>query len=432
MKTPYPYQKEAVQKIANAPGYILADACGLGKTLTAIEAAKQARMDNPKWRALVICPPHLVPQWLDEITEQDPLTSRMPADARPYRYSEILGWVVTTYYELQRDYFLTALCEVLWDFVVIDEAHRIKNKRTGFAKNVKKIPTARALALTATPLDERTEDIWSLLNFVNPDEFPAYYGFVARWLETEDDYWRGKVIVGPKDPKKFSALLANYMIRRAKEDVLPDLPPRIDVPVRVPMDIKQAEAYDEIKNSEDILVKVQDQELVIPNTLALITKLQQIATWPPLVGVQLPSAKITWLTGFIRDHDEPIVVFSRFRDVALCLARRMIGDYIVGGERSPDFDEKKFMRLFGTIDAMGEGLNLQRADIAIFLDGHWSTLRMTHALDRIHRMDIKVPKTIYMLHSCREDRMVYEAVKRKWNEADLVYKYLGGRYDTIE
>ena len=80
--------------------------------------------------------------------------------------------------------------------------------------------------------------------------------------------------------------------------------------------------------------------------------------------------------------------------------------------------------MVGTIDAMGEGLNLQWAKNAVFIDSHWSTIKMTQAVDRIHRIDIKESKNIYLLWSTPEDKLVLDALDRKWSEAELVYHFL--------
>jgi SNF2 family DNA or RNA helicase len=188
---------------------------------------------------------------------------------------------------------------------------------------------------------------------------------------------------------------------------------------------EQTLLYDQIKKSDDIIVDVEDQTLLIQNVLTLITRLQQISTDPSLLGFGAGSGKLLWLEEFFDDHpNEHVVVFTRFRDVALSLARKYRAPHIVGGSTSESFSEDTFQRLFGTIDAMGEGLNLQRATTAIFLDAHWSTTKMTQAYDRIHRLGISSPRNVYLLNSCREDIIVYKAISKKWSVHDLVYQYL--------
>jgi SNF2 family DNA or RNA helicase len=116
----------------------------------------------------------------------------------------------------------------------------------------------------------------------------------------------------------------------------------------------------------------------------------------------------------------------------MSLAELYDGDLIVGGDRRIDrFEAGTTRLLFGTIDAMGEGLNLQQARIAIFLDSHWSATKMTQAIDRIHRITADEAKVIYLLHSCREDKMVLDALDHKWTEEELVYHYLNDSGESV-
>lgn len=203
---------------------------------------------------------------------------------------------------------------------------------------------------------------------------------------------------------------------------MPELPEKILVETHVAMDERQLAVYQTIKRQRDIEVTVQNQRLLIQNVLTLITRLQQVSVWPPLLGLAGPSGKVSWLDEFLEDHEgEPTIIFTRFRALAIHLATKLKCGLIIGGERRPVGESG---RLVGTIDAMGEGLNLQWAKHAVFLDSHWSTIRMTQAIDRIHRIDIKEPKNIYLLWSSREDRLVLDALDHKWTESELVFHYL--------
>lgn len=419
------YQQKAVEFSLSRKGAIVADACGLGKTVVAIEVAKQSR-SVAKWRCLVVSPKSLVEQWKSEIQIQDPDIPITIAQRLPYDFSRLTGYVLLAYPDLKHDLTRQRLQQVLWHYMIIDEAHRIKNRQTGRFKHVKKINRLRALALTATPMESGPKDLWTLLHFASPHNFRGFWAFVTDWLDKKRSYWGGvDISTEPRDPKAFGAFISDYMIQRTKAEVAPELPERIDVTQHVTMTEKQESAYNAFKESDDIIVEHDDQEFIVKNVLALITKLQQISTYPRMLDVRAKSGKVEWLREFIEDHpDEHIVVFSRFRQVVLDLADFFDGDYIVGGDMSLGLDTTKFHRLFGTIGAMGEGLNLQRASTAIFLDGHWSSIKMSHAIDRIHRMNITEPKVVYQLQACYEDRMVYTAVQKKWSDVELVRRYM--------
>jgi len=431
--TPYDFQQDAIDLISQKQGYILADECGLGKTLVSIEVAKHTRKSK-NWRALVICPPTLVPQWVAATAHQDPYESVLTVNYTPYRFNDMNGWFVAHYFELHKAIILEQLCKTVWDIVIIDEAHRIKNRKTKMAKTTKAVPRVRSLLLTGTPMEHGPKDLWSLLHYADPDYFPAYWAYVTKYLIKEENWMGFWEITGPQDPEEFGKLVSPYMMRRTKEEVAPELPKRIYVLTPLQMVPAQRKVYEAVKDSDDIIVQAtEDVELIIPNVLALLVRLQQIATDPSLLGIKAPSIKELWLEDFLKDHpDEPVVVFTKFRKTALRLARKHKADYIVGGERSHGFHEERFLRLFGTIDAMGEGLNLQHASICIFLDAHWSATKTTQAIDRVHRIGITKPPVIYKLTTCREDRMTWKAVEEKWTEHEFVYAYLHGETNANE
>ena len=424
MKTPYPFQWQAIEAISQAPGFILADECGLGKTLTAIEACKK-RDRSHRGRILIIAPPALLPQWRLEIESQDPGIPITAVNRTPVNFAALRGYFLMSIYDLSSELVRGALYPTVFDVVVVDEAHRIKNRKTKTANWVKKIIAARRLCLTGTPMEKNPADLWSLLNFVAPDDFPAYWNFVMRHLDVTEGYFERYVVGGPKDPAAFGKLLQPYMLRRTKTEVAPQLPEKIIIEQEVAMTPEQQKLYDTVRRQKDIIVTLDNgAQLQITNALALLTKLQQISAWPPLIEEARvkSSGKMDWLESFREDHaDEPMVVFTRFRAVAEHIHSIYGGDIVIGGQReiseNPTF-------CVGTIDAMGEGLNFQWAKHAIFMDSHWSTIKMTQAIDRIHRINITEPKNIYFLWSTHEDQLVLDAFNNKMSEAELVYYFL--------
>lgn len=411
----------AIAKALATSGFIIGDDTGYGKTVMGIEVAKRSR--THPWRGLVVSPKKIRYQWESVIHDQDPGIRTLINDTVPYDYEPMVGWVIIGYHELLNSTVLKALTSVLWDIVIADEAHRIKNRKAKMTAAVKLLPRARSLAMTGSPIEKSPADLWSLLNFVHPDDFPTFWAYIRRWVITEQDYFEHWHFGGPKDPEEFGLMLSDYLIRRPL-----DLPyERVDVDTFVDMTPGQATLIDTIRKEKDVLIKIEDKELLIPNALALITRLQQIATDPGLLGFKATSGKFDWLKEFLDDHPgEPVIVFTRFRDVALWWGGRLDADIIVGNQG----DGQRFIRgekdvLIGTIDAMGEGIDgLQRARYAVFLDAHWSTIKTGQAFGRIYRTGIHETKVIYLLHSTREDKLVYDALEKKWSEAELVYYFL--------
>jgi SNF2 family DNA or RNA helicase len=428
MKQPLPFQLSAVELALRDSGFLIADACGLGKTITAIEIAKAARLRNSPlehWRCLVTVPSTLRAQWKEVIEDQDPVMPVLISDYIPYDYAQIDGYVISGYPEFQGGHGYK-FCDTLWDVHIIDEAHRIKNHKSVSSAAIKKVPSMRRYALTGTPWERTQGDIWSILNFTRPDEFPSFWSFAKEWLTKEDNYFDQFKYGGPIDPAEFGEMLTHYMIRRAKEDVRSNMPELLMVEVPVEMTERQAKAYKQLAEANDIVVEVENKEMLVKNILARITKSQQLSTDPGLLGLKSGSGKYAWLEEFMADHPEPLLIFSRFRAVAEGLARKFGSDLIIGGEEKggKDFATGKTDICCCTIESV-EGVDgLQRAVNAVFLDAHWSTIRMTQAIDRIHRMNIDAPKNIYLLHSCKEDKMVLDAINNKWSESDLIYFYM--------
>ena len=179
---------------------------------------------------------------------------------------------------------------------------------------------------------------------------------------------------------------------------------------------------------------VEQPELFIKNTLARIIRLQQVTNDPRLLGIEVPSAKYEWLEDWLRDNpNTPAVVLSQFRDTAIRLAKQFSGACVVGGSdlgAAADFINGGTRLLVGTIAAAGESLNLQRADVLIFVEQVWSATKMQQAVDRVHRINITSPKLIINLqcdHSI--DLLVSLALKHKLTDAQVVYELLHNQGD---
>lgn len=409
---------------------LLADSCGLGKTLSAVCATLRMRSPtSPNWRVLVVCPLRIRDQWVEEIFDQDPFTpvtileSGLPLNFQAHQPVPV-GWFIIHYEIVTR--MLKELNRYVWDVVIADEAHRLKNRQTGWTRSIKRITAARKLALTGTPMERTPADLWSIGNWLYPKVFTSYWKFYYHYVDLIVDSVTGmEKPKGIKNEEQLAALLARFVLRRTKEEVVPELPPRIVTKVPIQMDARQAALYTKVENAGDIVVEIEGRKdpLVIANTLTQIVRLQQISSLPALLGSPESSAKIEWVLDWLKDNpDIPVVIFSKFRGVISHLSG-LLGEphqIIVGGvQAQPPRDGRITL---GTIAAMGEGLNLQWASVAIFVDEEWSTIKMTQAYDRIHRMGISEPKQIYLLYSKGTvDWDVLYALDHKWSDQELVY-----------
>lgn len=429
-REPFPYQQEAIEHCI-LRNTLLADKTGLGKTIVCIEAAQHLSTRAGGGRGIIVCRKGHKDYWRQEIIKQYP-NARVfvPKDAEDLVGTHTINnvWVII-HYELVVKLWAVVAAQK-WLVGIIDEAHNIKNYKAKRTEAIKKALAycVRKIAATATPWDRNPAELWSLLNWLYPSHWSSYWRFSDEHVEFSIDFLGYKHCQGVKDEKRLAEAIAPITIARTKQEVAPQLPPRIDTVMRVDMLPEQAKLYATMNESKDLLVTLQDQEILITNTLSQIVKLQQLATDPRLLGMSEASGKLQWLADWFEDNPhEPTVVFTTFRFTAHALAELHNGDICTGGIAAPAkaFLEGRKHRLFGTLSAMKEGYNLQRASTAIFLDSSWSSIVMEQAADRIHRIDIIDPKQCIFLVSSEVDIDVHKAFTEKWTQKQLVYKYLG-------
>ena len=432
MKEPYPFQLENIK--AGVDRHILiADDCGLGKTLSAIEIGKAIRRRGSAllgitWRALVVCPKGVRLQWMKELAEQDPASEARIVEIHEEITGESSGWHVIHYEALMA----RPPADLLWDYIVVDEAHRIRNRKAIRTKAIKLLSSMRRVALTGTPMDKDPSELWSIWQWLYPSEFTSYWRFRQTYCLMGENYLGFQQVLGPRNVDQLAKQLKGRFMKHTKEMVVKDLPPKIFIDVPIQMEGEQLQMYEAIRKSKDIEVTTPQGDLVIPSALAKITRLQQAASAGITLGDEfdVPSCKVDWTLEFIDDHPElSVVVFTRFVATAQRILDRLTE---VGVQACGFFGSKKsfpieFLNgevriLVATIAKAGEGLDLKRTNAAIFVDQEWSTIKMQQAYDRIHRLGIDMPKNLYMLKCSPVDYLISEKIERKWDDAQFVYE----------
>ncbi len=428
MLRPYPFQDTAIDM--GVKGHLLcADACGLGKTLVGIEVAHHIQEYHPH-PIIVVCKKSTKLQWEYAIQEQVPNANIKRLDTiddfkHPYdNPSHSLDWWIIHFAALRKLTKKHPLARTYFSTVIVDEAHRIKNKRAQQTMGVKKLLGYRRLALTATEMESSPADMWSLLNFLRPDKYSAYHGWCAKYVEYEiHPYFKWKKVIGPKNLERMARELMGIYVKRTKKEVRPDLPPLREQKVPIEPNIPLQSAYKQIETAGDIIVDVDDMELIIPNVLAKIMALRQITSNG--LGTYT-SDKMDYALSYVTDNpDANIVIFSYFRNTAKEIAQKLKAPLVIGAQEAPDIQKLKPNLLVGTIGALGESHDLPWMDVAIFIDIDWSSIAMTQAKDRIHRINITSPKLVlYLYHPGTVDDLIFEALDKKWNDIELVQSYL--------
>jgi SNF2 family DNA or RNA helicase len=410
---------------------LCADACGLGKTLIGIETAHHIQEYHPH-PIIVVCKKSAKLQWEYAIREQVSNANIKRLDTTK-NFDEVieegnpshsLDWYIIHFAALRKLTKKDMLARTYFSTIIVDEAHRIKNKRAQQTVGVKKLLGYRRIALTATEMESSPADMWSLLNFLRPGKYGGYHGWCAKYVEYEiHPYFKWKKVIGPKNLKKMAKELTGTYLKRTKEEVRPDLPPLREQ--RVPIEPNPAlqSAYTQIETAGDIIVDVDDMELIIPNVLAKIMTLRQMTS----NGYNTyTSDKMDYALSYVADNpDANVVIFSYFRETAKAIAKKLKAPLVIGAQEAPDIQKLKPNLLVGTIGALGESHDLPWMDVAIFVDVDWSSTAMQQAKDRIHRINITSPKLVlYLYHPDTVDDLIFEALDKKWSDIELVQSYL--------
>jgi len=426
MKTLRTYQ-ELPYRRAFEQNLLIADDRGLGKTVTSIETAKRI-MHERQAPVLVIVPKTLKTQWQEEIRDQDASNPIVPIDTgfvllQPFN-SKKAFWVLTHYEAVLKHW--QKLSKTMWACIIVDEAHRIKNRKAQRSVAIKKIKAYRKIALTGTPYDRNPADIWSILNWLAPDMFRSYWDFFKAHVNYEGQLDGAHTIHGVQDGAKFGRVIAPYVVRRSKQDVAPLLPKKIEQHISIELTGKQADLYKRIREAAETDATLDDgSTLTMPNVLARILRLQQAAVDPRLLGTDVNGAKIDWLLEYVDDNpSDTLLVFTRFRDTAIRVANMLGIPYYVGGSTLEN--PAQYPRMIATIDAAKEGLNLGHIWNTVFLDCQWSSIAMAQAVDRTERdLSATEPHIIMYLEAVDTvDCLVRQALAGKWETIDLVNAWL--------
>jgi SNF2-related domain/Helicase conserved C-terminal domain len=435
----YPYQVEGVRRFLQRGRLLLADDMGLGKTIQAVTACHLLLSQGLVRRGLVVVPASLKPQWLREwrLASEAPVTvvdGNPDQRAATYR-AQRRGFLIVNYEQLLRDVALVQQWQP--EIVVLDEAQRIKNWATKTAACVKQLRPPFRLVLTGTPLENRLEELASIMDWVDDLALEPKWRLNPQHMVAADGE---REVSGVRDLGTLRARLAPSMVRRVRQEVLKQLPPRTDTRVPVELTPEQRDEHDllyqpiarllaagrrrPLTRAEFLrLMSLLTTQRIICNGLA---QHQFEATWPGLEGGPptesllrgLASPKLAELRELVAQvalgQGQKMVVFSQWRRM-LQLAHWAVGDLLAGAgaravffsgqERQArrtqnlvDFHDDPCVRVLFATDAGGVGLNLQRAaTCAVNLELPWNPAVLEQRVGRIYRLGQKRPVQVFHL-----------------------------------
>jgi SNF2 family DNA or RNA helicase len=399
-RQPFPFQFDGVAYLYPRNEAVLADEMGLGKTMQAIIALRLLAHEGRVRRALVVCPKPLVTNWQRELREWAPeLPVTVVEGAQPHRdwlwqhASE--GVLVANYEVLVRDRERAVAGPAPFDLVIVDEAQRIKNGASATHDAVCSVPRLRSWALTGTPIENSADDLVGLFKFVSP----------------------GRVRPQMK-PAALRQAVGDHVLRRTKDQVLTQLPPKTINDVELALTAEQWDAYLRAENDGVIRLNDLGAELTIQHVFELVLRLKQICNFDPASGA---SAKLDRLEADLEEcaaSGRKAIVFSQWVRTLERLSERLarFGPLEFHG-RVPaarrdavlqEFrDDPAKHVLLMSYGAGSVGLNLQFAGYVFLFDRWWNPAVEDQAINRAHRIGAAGPVTVtrYLASGTIEERI---------------------------
>lgn len=417
----YPYQREGALFAVNAGRCLIGDDMGLGKTIQALAASElMARLFNIQ-KALIVSPTSLKYQWKSEI---DKFTGRSAEVVEGYSSQRQELYKNGSFYKLINYELVHKDIDMIrqWgpDLIILDEAQRIKNWKTRTAQYVKRLQSPLAIVLTGTPIENKIEELHSIVEFIDKRRLGPLYRFIHdhRIL---DEGSTGKVI-GYQNLQSVRNALKDVMIRRKKDEVLKQLPERIDKNFFVPMTEEQGVIHWE---NYEIVVKLvakwrrykflceadQRRLQIALNFMRMAADNTYLVDKKTVHGPKIEELEIL-LNEIVTEGGEKVVIFSQWLRmtelVERILERNNIGYVHLNGS-VPSKQRKGLMQrfredpkcmVFLSTDAGGVGLNLQSGSVVINMDIPWNPAVLEQRIGRIHRLGQK--KTVRVINFVTE------------------------------
>jgi SNF2 family DNA or RNA helicase len=369
---------------------VLADEMGLGKTMQAITALRLLLRSGEIQSVLLICPKPLVSNWKREFefwAPELPLLTIEGDQARRRWQWQLPGMPVkiANYEILRRDMDLitgVAGPPLRFDLVLLDESQRIKNRTSATSEAVRAIGRGRSWALTGTPVENSPEDLVGIFEFLAP-------GFLSPQMK----------------PRRMGQTISDHVLRRTKDHVLKDLPPKLFRDAELELTPQQRESYALAENKGVLRLASLGDSITIQHVFELVLRLKQICNFDPATG---ESAKLERLEADLEEvatSGRKAIVFSQWVETLQRLAQRLqrfgpleYHGRIPAGRRDGVIrrfrEDKQSHVILISYGAGGVGLNLQSANYVFLFDRWWNPAVEDQAINRAHRIGVSGPVTV--------------------------------------
>ncbi len=448
----YPYQREGMLHLAFGERALLADEMGLGKTIQAIAACALLHHLGKAKRVLIVTPASLKSEWEDQIGKFTTLSQRVIFGSRSartnyYAESNPPFFTIVNYEQVVSD-GLDINERLKPDIVVLDEAQRIKNWATKTAQAIKRLQSRYAFVLTGTPIENRIDELYSIVDFLDPAIFGSLFRFNRDFYEFDE---KGR----PKDYKNLAALrerVRPVILRRRKHHVETELPARTDRNHFVKLTPAMREEYEEIKQQVSKLtaqaakrpLKKEERELL----MILLAMMRMICDSPSIIKNRdcQDCPKMKELAGILEDAladpDVKIIVFSEWegmlRKVREWAEKSGVGfawhtGTVPQQNRRREiraFHDDPACRLFLSTDSGGVGLNLQIASVVVNCDLPWNPAKLEQRIARAWRKHQTRPVTVVNLIA--EDTIEHAMLGTLANKMNLSEGVLDGSDESLK
>jgi len=414
----YPYQQEGMLHLAFTGRALLADEMGLGKTVQAVAACELLRRIQGVRRVLVISPASLKGEWEEQIAKFIDLPSRIiqgPRAKRLRQYEKPAFFNLASYEQIRLD-VEEINATLVPDVIILDEAQRIKNWQTKTATSVKRLKSTYVFVLTGTPLENRIDEIYSIVQFLDPHIFGPLFRFNRDFYQLDE---RGHA-VGYKNLDKLHEKLQPIMLRRRKEEVEGQLPGRTVNTYFVPMHKEQTLRYEEYEAKVARIAAIARSRPLKKEEMERLQQylacMRMLCDTPYILDQDCRiSPKLKELDNILQeimeDGDHKIIIFSEWQRM-LELVREQAEEMGLGyawhtgqvpqpkrRDEIRRFKNDPECRLFLSTDSGSLGLNLQVADVVINLDMPWNPAKLEQRIARAWRKHQKRPVQVINLVS---------------------------------
>lgn len=427
----YPHQRSAVHFLRAAGSALLGDEMGVGKTPTVCVALDEL----DAWPALIVCPKSMQYTWAREIEKWTTVNATVLAGSAVQRRKQFESWpdtgALVVSYDLLRVHSRLApygsialsaaektpgeLNAVAWRAVVADEVHRAKDAKAKQTRALWAVgdKAEHRFALTGTPIANNIGDLWALLRFVSPEEWPARTTFLERYAQVSLNYWGGMEILGirQENEAEFRSVLEPRFLRRTKDLVLPHLPPKTYERRDVEMSVKQKKAYRQL--ADGMVAELESGTLVTFSPLVQGMRLSQFASamcevedtgevdenGTPVQRVRMtePSPKLDVLDEILEGLGEAAcavfassrqlldLAWTRMEKAGISAVRMVGGQHPLERQDALDqYNRGEARVILISLGAGAEGVSLTRGSTEVFLDRSWSAVQNKQSEDRLH------------------------------------------------